>query len=126
MQLNLVDEEQLLDKFIRGLKPKTKTEVKLRDPTTLLEASKIADRFDTIVYRKQPLFMPQYSNPSTYIDDNRGEPMLIDSLQQVPQKYPSNAARIDAFKTKPQPGPLKKLSDEERTYLCSINTCFKC
>jgi len=35
MQLNLVDEEQLLDKFIRRLKSKTKTKVELRDPMTL-------------------------------------------------------------------------------------------
>ena len=49
MQLGEVDEERLVDKFIRGLKPKTRTEVELRDPRTLEEASRIADRFDTIV-----------------------------------------------------------------------------
>ena len=126
MELGLIDEEQLLDKFIRGLKSRTKTEVELRDPKTLLDASKIADRFDTIVYRKQPLFMPQYSNPSTFVEDNRGELMLIDSLRQVPRRSTGNPARIDAFKAKPRPGPLKKLSDEERTYLVSIDACFKC
>src|SRR5271156_6780508 len=126
MELSLTDEEQLLDKFIRGLKSRTQTEVELRDPKTLLDTSKIADRFDTIVYRKQPLFRPQYSNPSTFVEDNRGEPMLIDSLRQVPRQSTRNPARIDAFKAKPRPGPLKKLSDEERTYLVSIDACFKC
>ena len=128
MQLDLVDEEQLLDKFIRGLKPKTKTEVELRDPTNLLDACKIADRFDTIVYRRQPLFMPQYSTSSTYVEDNRGEPMdiVVDSFRPARRSSIANKAQIDAFKAKAQPGPLKKLSDEERTYLRSINACFKC
>src|SRR5271154_4356414 len=113
MQLNLVDEEQLLDKFIRGLKSKTKTEVELRDPTTLEEACKIADRFDTIVYRKQDLWMPQYATTpsSSFVDDGRGTPMLVDSLQQSPRYRSSKTARIDAFKVKPPLGPLTKLSD---------------
>ena len=128
MELNLVDEEQLLDKFIRGLKSKTKTEVELRDPTTLEAACKSADRFDTIVYRKQDLWMPQYTTTpsSPFVDDGRGTPMLVDSLRQSPRYRSSNTARIDAFKAKPQPGPLNKLSDEERTYLRTINACFKC
>jgi hypothetical protein len=128
MELNLTDEEQLLDKFVRGLKSKTKTEVELRDPRTLEEASKIADRFDTIVYRKQPPWMPQYTTtPSnSFVDDGRGTPMLIDSLRRSPRYRSPNTARIDAFKAKHQPGPLNKLSDEERTHLRNINACFKC
>jgi Retrotransposon gag protein len=54
IQLGEVDEERLVDKFIRGLKPKTRTEVELRDPQTLEQASRIAYRFDTIVYQRLP------------------------------------------------------------------------
>ena len=57
MQLGEVDEECLVDKFIRGFKPKTRMEVELQDPQTLEEASRIADRFDTIVYHR-PSFVP--------------------------------------------------------------------
>src|SRR5208282_4258575 len=60
MQLGEVDEERLVDKFIRGLKPKTRTEVELRDPQTLEGASRIADRFDTIVYYRST-FAPSQS-----------------------------------------------------------------
>ena len=35
-----------LDHFIRGLKPKTQLEVRLRDPSSLQEAIQLADRFD--------------------------------------------------------------------------------
>jgi Retrotransposon gag protein len=37
---------QILDKFIRGLKPKTKIEVELQDPKTPDKAYGLADRFD--------------------------------------------------------------------------------
>ena len=50
MQLGEVEEERSVDKFIRGLKSKTRTELELRDPQTLEEAGRIADRFDIIVY----------------------------------------------------------------------------
>lgn len=43
MQLGGVDEPNFLDKFIQGLKPKTKAEVELHDPQTLAEAVRLAD-----------------------------------------------------------------------------------
>ena len=105
MQLGEVEEERLVDEFIRGLKPKTRTEVELRDPRTLEEASRIADRFDTIVYHR-PFFG---SSQSFHQEDTRGEPM-----------------QIDAFRTKTQPSKLRKLTNDERAHLRSINACFKC
>ena len=53
MELEKVDEERVVDKFIRGLKPKTRIEVELRDARILEEASRIADRFDTIIYHRR-------------------------------------------------------------------------
>jgi hypothetical protein len=50
MQIPGLSRTQILDKFIRGLKPKTKIEVKLRDSQTPDEAYRLADRFDRIVY----------------------------------------------------------------------------
>jgi len=76
---------QVLDKFIRGLKPKTRIEVELRDPTTTEEAYRLADRFDRIVYgAKNTSFLvsnynryePQPTNNAYY-----GEPMQIDALR---------------------------------------------
>src|SRR5437667_8483100 len=45
-----LSQTQILDKFIRGLKPKTRIEVELRDPRTTDEAYRLADRFDRIIY----------------------------------------------------------------------------
>jgi hypothetical protein len=50
MRIPGLSQVQILDKFIRGLKPKTRIEVELRDPKTPEEAYRLADRFDRIVY----------------------------------------------------------------------------
>jgi len=118
MQIGGIDEPTFLDKFIRGLKPRTKTEVELHNPQTLAEAVRIADRFDSIVYRKtQPeTFKPR--NPS-YLEDTRGEPMQIDALRT------QDPIQIDALKSAGTQ-KLRKLTEEERTHLRSIRACYKC
>ena len=50
MQISGLSQTQILDKFIRGLKSKTRIEVELRDSKTSNEAYRLADRFDRIVY----------------------------------------------------------------------------
>src|SRR5438552_4125608 len=70
MRIPGLSQTQVLDKFIRGLKPKTRIEVELRDPKTPEEAYRLADRFDRIVYgAKSTTFLTQnyngYSSMST-------------------------------------------------------------
>ena len=117
IQLGEIDEERLIDKFIHGLKPKTRTEIELRNPRILEEASRIADRFDTIIYHR-PFFGPPQS---VHQEDTHGEPMQLDTLHTT-----SIPMQIDAFKTKTQPSKLRKLTNEERAHLRSTNACFKC
>jgi hypothetical protein len=112
MQLPLMEPTHLLDKFLRGLKPKTRMELELKDPQTLAEAIRLADRFDSIVYRKTVPLAP--STPShSHEYENGGEPMQIDAMRT---KTPST----------PRTLTLKKLTAEERTYLRSIGACFRC
>jgi Ty3 transposon capsid-like protein/Zinc knuckle len=93
MRVPGLSQTQILDKFIRGLKPKTRIEVELRDPRTTEEAYRLADRFDRIVYgTKNTSFLTQNynrytstSNTSTATD--YGEPMQIDTLR--PRRYGS-------------------------------------
>jgi hypothetical protein len=126
-----IDQATLVDKFIRGLKSKTRTEVELRDPQSLDEATRIADRYDNIVYRDTfSKFQQSQSRPfwqqSSYQDDNRGEPMQIDALRTGNTSDQQSAIQIDAFKPKSQSSKLKKLTDAERAHLRSIHACFKC
>ena len=120
MQLGGITELIFLDKFIRGFKPKTRTEIELHDPQTLAEAVRLADHFDTIVYR-QSYVAPQQS----YQEDNRGEPMQLDALRLIHDEI-ADPLQIDALKIKAQSPKLKKLINEERAHLRSTNACFRC
>ena len=53
-------EEDLIDRFTRGLKPHTQTEVQLRHPRTLHEAEEQALMVDDIHYRRRH----QFTNPT--------------------------------------------------------------
>jgi len=83
MQIPGVTQTQILDKFIRGLKPKTRIEVELRDPRTPDEAYRLADRFDRIVYgAKTSSFLTEnYNRYSPTASTSYGEPMQIDTLR---------------------------------------------
>src|SRR5438552_7142973 len=87
MRIPGLSQTQILDKFIRRLKPKTRIEVELRDPRTMDEAYRLADRFDRIVYgTRNNSFLTQNYNryaPTSGVNPNvdYGEPMQIDTLR---------------------------------------------
>jgi hypothetical protein len=67
MQIRSLSDSQILDKFIRGLKPKTRIEVELRDSQSTDEAYRLADRFDRIVYStKGTTFLTQHTSYNQY------------------------------------------------------------
>jgi len=51
--------------------------------------------------------------------------MQLDTLRTTDYDA-SSTIQINAFKTKPQPTTLTKLTKEERTHLRNIGACFKC
>src|SRR5208282_4858609 len=87
MRIPGLSQTQILDKFIRGLKPKTRIEVELRDPKTPDEAYRLADRFDRIVYdARNTSFLTQNYNrytPTSSASSNMDydESMQIDILR---------------------------------------------
>jgi hypothetical protein len=48
MQMSGMQDEELLDRFVRELKPRIRMEVVMREPETFDEAVKLADRFDSL------------------------------------------------------------------------------
>jgi hypothetical protein len=67
MQIRSLSDSQILDKFIRGLKPKTRIEVELRDSQSTDEAYRLADCFDRIVYStKETIFLTQRTSYNQY------------------------------------------------------------
>ena len=119
MQMPTLTESAKLDKFIRGLKPKTRIEVELRDPTTTDEAYRLADRFDRIVYGYKDTFLPSTTagNQSPWAD-NRGEPMQIDALQRRP-------TRSIAFNIAHPVAP-RRFNDRSDAEARAKGLCFNC
>jgi hypothetical protein len=113
-----------LDKFIRDLKSKIKTEVEIHDPQILVETIHLADRYDIIVYRRSHLvssqsFYPDISGQAmrsffvpkqSHEEDIRGESMQLDILHIV-HNDPLTPVQISVFRVKTQ--SLKKFTGEE-------------
>jgi Retrotransposon gag protein/Zinc knuckle len=119
MQIEGLTDMQKLDKFIRGLKPKTRVEVELRDPRTPDEAYRLADRFDRIVYGYRDSFLPSMNYGKSHAD-NRGEPMQIDYMGVDPVE--TQRINVQAF----IPKQRRQLSEKEIETLRATGGCFNC
>jgi len=131
MQVPTMSDELLLDKFLRGLKPQTRREMEIQEPTTLAEAIRKADRYDSILFSKsQKTFNNNYYQQGSAIEyEPGGEPMQLDAFR------PNHSRQVKTGSHKPAPRPktnqpqmaiLKKLTPEERDHLRNIGACFKC
>jgi hypothetical protein len=98
-------------RFVQGLKPNVRREVELQDPQTFDEATKVAERVDSISFAhrseppRAPAPRPSYSRP---------EPMELGSMD-VDRRRPSAAANLPS-----------RLSAEDRRRLRDSNACFYC
>ena len=117
MQLPTQQDSIMIHKFIRGLKSKTRMELELKDPQSLSEAFRLADRFDSIVYQQKfNTFIDKPSvKPTVNFQYESGEPMQLDTFRTMTSKVTKNTSK-----------PLQRLSTEERTRLQSMGACFKC
>src|SRR3954470_21695896 len=84
LEIPNISEEEMIDRYVRGLKEKVHVEVELREPTDLEEAMRIADRFDTIAftYTSRPSFYPtkQPELQQTFVKLLGPAPMEIDTI----------------------------------------------
>jgi len=117
MQLPTQSDSMMVHKFIRGLKSKTRMELELKDPQSLTEAFRLADRFDSIVYQQKfNNSFKEYPTKTTSITQYEdGEPMQLDAFHIMRHK-----AHVKTLKH------LQPLSVEERTRLQHLGACFKC
>ncbi len=126
LQIPGIQDQELMDRFVRGLKPRTRQEVTMREPDTFEEAVKLADRFDSLWGSAglqsgfaRPTFAPNgartvraqppltFANPTSARSANPG-------AGPVPME-------IDALRRKPTP-----LTQTERARLVKIGGCFYC
>jgi hypothetical protein len=124
MQIPNLTADHLLDKFLRGLKPRTRMELELKEPKTIAEAIRLADRYDAIMFTKTVNLGPSNSKGKAIDYEPGGEPMQLDAFR------PDTKGKGSSSSSKPpnnnSTSPLKKLTPEERDHLRSIGACFKC
>ena len=101
LEISGISEDEKVDRFIRGLKDQIRMEVELREPSTLNDAIRIADRYDTITfkYQKQKVDQVKKLSSDAYLDP---APMDLDI-----NKY-------------------RKLTDKEKDKLRQDQACFYC
>lgn len=117
LQIPSMQDDELLDRFLRGLKTRTRMEVTMREPQTFEDAVKLADRYDSLFnpgfgFGRQPVpgrapvarpsipFTPRFANPP--------------AAGPVPME-------IDALKRRNPP-----LTPQERARLMKVGGCFYC
>jgi hypothetical protein len=58
-----ISEAEKLDRYVRGLRQRIKSEVELRDPETFAEATKLAEKVDSSLDRVYPKFSGGFRKP---------------------------------------------------------------
>jgi Ty3 transposon capsid-like protein/Zinc knuckle len=100
-----LSEAEALDRFVRGLREKTRLEVEHRGPNTLNEAINIAERYDSIIF-SQGSFSQTWRPPYNAAHRTGPTPM-----------------EVDAFNTRPLPN---RSDDLEKDELRRKGACFNC
>ena len=117
--INNISEAEKVDRYVRGLKARTRREVELRDPPvqTFAEASKIAERVDNNLDRVFTPRSPQPSNPQKRKDGP--VPMELGMMQ----RGAGGSGRPLPPDDKPRRG---RLDPEERERRRSKGLCLYC
>ena len=118
LEIPHIADDEIKDRFIRGLKRRTQEEVRMREPSSFEQAVKIAERYDSLLYRAN-------SNnngrpPSRYTPGGDSTPMDLGAIT-----HPNGQPSLRRTNGDGQQ-PWSKLSDEERQQLIKEGKCFRC
>jgi Ty3 transposon capsid-like protein len=107
-----LSDAEVLDKYLAGLKPQTRTYVELENPHSLEEAMSIADRYDNITFstKVKPSSIPTFK-PQTF---RRYEP------NQPPSSDSTTPMELDRIDVRPS------LSEKDKETLRKNGLCFYC
>ena len=102
-------------RFLQGLKSNVRREVELQNPETFDEATRIAERIDSISFaHRSELFRATAPRPAY----SRPEPMELGQMTVKPRRAPASSD--------PPTRPAPRLTAEERRRLRDTNSCFYC
>jgi hypothetical protein len=113
-----ITEDECVDKYVRGLKPRVAREVELRGLTVLDEIVTAAQRFDSIDYRMSAHPVSSHVEKRYFNNQENGPtPMELGTMQV--------ASRFKAQKSDGTPFP-KKLTDEDKANMRKEGRCYYC
>lgn len=122
LEIDNIAESEKLDRYIRGLKRDVKIEVEKSEPNTLVDAMRIAQRYDSIsFYSRQTAYSPNYHLSS---GNNSYAPMDVSAIGSK-SNFSSRNSNSQGKGSK-QSTPLQKLSREEFTYCQRNKLCLRC
>eukprot|EP00742_Colponemidia_sp_Colp-10_P011706 GILJ01013045.1.p1 GENE.GILJ01013045.1~~GILJ01013045.1.p1 ORF type:complete len:278 (-),score=40.37 GILJ01013045.1:1722-2555(-) len=97
LQIPGISVDEQVDRFVRGLKERTRLEVELREPKTLEEAVVVAVRYDSVMFKGTPA-------------------SSFDTVSSAPEPVPMEIGSVLSRRT----------NQNERTYLLKAGLCFHC
>jgi hypothetical protein len=119
VQIPSVQDDELKDRFIRGLKTRTRMEVTMRDPETFEDAVKLADKFDSLFTPGLAGFGFKQQTPGKSTVARMPIPILPRPAN--PSPLGPVPMEIDALRRKNAP-----LTPAERARLMKLGGCFYC
>ena len=119
LEIPHIADDEIKDRFIRGLKRRTQEEVRMREPATFEQAVKIAERYDSLLYRAN---VNNNGRPTGRYNTPGGDsiPMDLDAITH-PNGHPPLPRTNGGGQAS-----RSKLSDEERQRLIKEGKCFFC
>jgi hypothetical protein len=130
LQIPDITDQEKLDRFVRGLKPRLQRELAIREPATLDDAIRMAERIDVLDFSWQ---QRSYRAASADNHRSRPEPMELGNIETKAlaaiHRTSDNThprALQPSLESKPRAPYRKPLTDEDRQRLRNAGACFKC
>jgi hypothetical protein len=117
--------EELKDRFIRGLKPAVRQEVRMRNPSTFEDAVQMAERYDSLRYGAS--YSTSYPKQPSHFFGNKGHegpaPMDLGAMTDARQRWNGKASGNQPSGNN---GLNGKLTPELKQKLIKEGRCFYC
>ena len=127
-----ITEAELLDRYVRGLKPHIRVEVEVREPTHLDDAIRMAERFDAVTYQlrnnqlgrgnfrtyRNVSVPAPYQHPQQQHSQHGPTPMEIGYIGSQPARRQPPAGSMTGSNQRLTPELKKQLTQEGRCFYC--------
>ena len=131
-----VSEDEKLDRFVRGLKPRVQQEVELQDPHTLEKTMQIAQRIDSIQWTGRMRQQTRYQQSGSSASWENREFQIKREVNVVTHENDSKREQLNDVNQRRtmrrrqtrwnHPNKSNQLTEQERQNCLSNKLCFRC